>query len=165
MSENKVYKHGLDVRLKAVGLFEEGYGYKKTASCLNICKAVVGEWFYKFHAFGREELLKMSGSYTKYTFEQKVEACKAIVDEGMTKQEAMARFQIKSLSALKRWCKTYQNGGSEALRSKAKGRPKGSKSSPNILTREQELEERVQDLETEVAYLKKLKALVEENNL
>ena len=46
-----------------------------------------------------------------------------------------------------------------------KGRPKGSKSKPQKRTREQELEERCCRLETEVAYLKKLRALVEKDEL
>ena len=55
--------------------------------------------------------------------------------------------------------------GAEALRPKPKGRPKGSKAKPRELTREQELEERCRRLETEVAYLKKLRALVERDGL
>ena len=58
-----------------------------------------------------------------------------------------------------------REGGAEALRPKPKGRPKGSKAKPRELTREQELEERCRRLETEVAYLKKLRALVERDGL
>lgn len=53
----------------------------------------------------------------------------------------------------------------EALRPKPRGRPKGAKAKPRELTREQELEERCRRLETEVAYLKKLRALVERDGL
>lgn len=63
------------------------------------------------------------------------------------------------------WCKLYRTGGAEALKPKPKGRPKGSKSKPQKRTREQELEERCRRLETEVAYLKKLRALVEKDEL
>ena len=47
----------------------------------------------------------------------------------------------------------------EALRPKPKGRPKGAKAAPGPMTREQELERRVQKLEAENAYLKKSIAL------
>ena len=47
----------------------------------------------------------------------------------------------------------------EALRPKPKGRPKGSGATARPLTREQQLERRVQQLEAEVAYLKKLRSL------
>ena len=55
--------------------------------------------------------------------------------------------------------------GAEALEPKPKGRPKGSRSKPRERTREQELEERCRRLETEIAYLKKLRALVERDGL
>lgn len=56
-------------------------------------------------------------------------------------------------------------GGAEALRPRPKGRPRGSRSKPRARTREQELEERCRRLEAEVAYLKKLRALVERDGL
>lgn len=49
------------------------------------------------------------------------------------------------------------------MMSRPKGRPKGSKARPR--TREEELEERCRRLEAEVAYLKKLRALVERDGL
>ena len=69
------------------------------------------------------------------------------------------------LAPLERWCRLYREGGAEALEPKPKGRPKGSRSKPRERTREQELEERCRRLETEIAYLKKLRALVERDGL
>ena len=165
MKNQDISKHCYEIRLRAVKLFGEGLGYKFIASHLNVSKSVVREWFYIYQAFGYKELLKMESTRSNYTFEQKLDAVQAIVDNGMTKQEAMKTFKIKSLTSLKRWCKKYKEGGKEALRSKNKGRPKGSKSRQKSLTREEELEEKVRYLETEVAYLKKLRALVEKENL
>lgn len=67
---------------------------------------------------------------------------------------------IASLSPLKKWCQLYREGGEDALRPRAKGRPKGlpAQSKPPK-TREQALEEKVRMLEIENAYLKKLVAL------
>ena len=110
-------------------------------------------------------LLTMDGKQALYTYEQKVAAARAVIEGGMTRTEAMARFKIMSLAPLKSWCKLYRTGGAEALKPKQKGRPKGSKSKPQKRTREQELEERCRRLETEVAYLKKLRALVEKDEL
>lgn len=100
-----------------------------------------------------------------YTYEQKVAAASAVVDGGATKAEAMAEFGIMSLAPLERWCRLYREGGAEALRPRPKGRPKGSRAEPREFTREQELEERCRRLEAEVAYLKKLRALVERDGL
>ena len=83
----------------------------------------------------------------------------------MAKTDAMAEFGIRSKAPLERWCRLYREGGAEALRPRPKGRPRGSRSKPRARTREQELEERCRRLEAEVAYLKKLRALVERDGL
>lgn len=74
----------------------------------------------------------------------------------MVKPDAMREFGVMSLAPLERWCRLYRESGSDALRPRPKGRPKGSGSEPRGLTREQELEIRVRRLEAEVAYLKKI---------
>lgn len=77
----------------------------------------------------------------------------------------MAAFGIMSMSSLKKWCALYREGGAEVLRPRPKGRPRGSGPKSRERTREQELEERCRRLEAEVAYLKKLRALVERDGL
>ena len=101
----------------------------------------------------------MGKKHNTYSFETKLAAVKAVVDEGMTKPEAMARFGIASPSAFKKWLKAYREEGPEALKPKPKGRPRGSGSPPKETTHEQELERRIQKLEAENAYLKKSIAL------
>ena len=61
---------------------------------------------------------------------------------------------IVSASPRDRWCRIYREGGAEALRPEAKGRPRGSGVGAAPATREQELEREVSRLEAEVAYLK-----------
>lgn len=96
----------------------------------------------------------MGTKKTVYPFETKVAAVRAVVDEGMTKPEAMAKFGIASPTSFKKWLKAYRDDGPEALRPKPKGRPKGAKAELRAETREQELERRVRKLEAENAYLK-----------
>ena len=158
-------KYGVEMRKKAAELFASGIGSCAVASTLSVPLSTVKEWHHIYHAFGSEVLLTMDGKQALYTYEQKVAAARAVIEDGMTKTEAMAEFKIMSLAPLKSWCKLYRTGGAEALKPKPKGRPKGSKSKPQKRTREQELEERCLRLETEVAYLKKLRALVEKDEL
>ena len=158
-------KYDVEVRRKAAELFAFGMGSRTVASTLSVPLSTVKTWHHIYHAFGSEVLLTMDGKQALYTYEQKVAAARAVIEDGMTKAEAMAEFKIVSLAPLKRWCKLYRTGGAEALKPKPKGRPKGSKSKPQKRTREQELEERCRRLETEVAYLKKLRALVEKDEL
>ncbi|MCI1649146.1 helix-turn-helix domain-containing protein [Bifidobacterium tibiigranuli] len=147
-------------RKRAAELFGLGYGTRATATALSIPRSTVRKWRRTFLAVGLEGLLSMGSKPEKYTWEQKCAAAKAVVDEGATKADAMARFGIASSSPLEKWCRLYRDGGDEALRPKPKGRPKGSVSRPRApLTREQKLEEKVRRLEAENAYLKKLAAL------
>ena len=158
-------KHDIEARKAAIGLFERGHGYKSAAKALSVPRNTVRQWLYVYRSFGSEVLLSMDGRQARYTYEQKVAAASAVVDGGATKAEAMAELGIMSRAPLERWCRLYREGGAEALRPKPKGRPKGSKSRPRGRTREQELEERCRRLEAEVAYLKKLRALVERDGL
>ena len=95
----------------------------------------------------------------RYGYETKVAAAGAVVDGGMSKPEAMARFGIASESPLKNWCRLCREGGAEALRPKPKGRPRGSGAKAAPMTREQELEREVRRLEAQVAYPRKSIAL------
>ena len=135
-------KHDIEARKAAIGLFERGHGFESAAKALSVPRDTVRQWLYVYRSFGSEVLLSMDGKQARYTYEQKVAAASAVVDGGMSGRDAM-----------------------EALRPKPRGRPKGSGPRPRERTREQELEERCRRLETEVAYLKKLRALVERDGL
>ena len=158
-------KHDVETRRRASELFERGYGRISTAKALRVPRQTVEKWQQIYRAFGSEVLLTMDGRQARYTYEQKVAAARAVVEDGMTKPAAMAEFGIMSMTPLDRWCRLYREGGAEALEPKPRGRPKGSRSKPRERTREQELEERCRRLETEIAYLKKLRALVERDGL
>ena len=151
--------HDEGARRRAAELFGEGLGYKAVAGLLRISRSTVRKWLYTYRSVGVEGLMVMGSRHTKYSFETKVAAARAVVDEGMPKAEAMAKFGIASMTPLKNWMKAYREGGPEALRPKPKGRPRGARSAPKELTREQELERRIQKLEAENAYLKKSIAL------
>ena len=158
-------KHDIEARKAAIELFERGHGSKSAAKALSVPRNTVRQWLYVYRSFGSEVLLSMGGKPARYTYEQKVAAARAVVEDGVAKPAAMAEFGIMSMTPLDRWCRLYREGGAEALRPRPKGRPKGSRAEPRELTREQELEERCRRLEAEVAYLKKLRALVERDGL
>lgn len=67
-------------------------------------------------------------------------------------------FALSSQGIVKRWVRLWCQGGDEALMSKPKGRPKGS-SKPQPVSEEDRLRRRVEQLEAENAYLKKLRDL------
>ena len=157
MAGHPLYDVG--TRLRAVELYDEGRGRASVAATLGIPEETVRRWLDIYRSVGIEVLTTMGEKKTAYPFETKVAAVRAVVDEGATKPEAMARFGIASPSSLKKWLKAYREGGPEALRPKPKGRPPGAAAEARPATREQELERRIRKLEAENAYLKKSIAL------
>ena len=150
--------HDRLLREQAVEMLERGCGYRLTARRLGVSAETVREWQKTYRAIGKDGLLAMGVKRTRYDYETKVAAARAVVDGGMSKPEAMVRFGIASATPLKNWCRLYREGGAQALKPKPKGRPKGSvRTVPP--TREEELAERVRKLEAQVAYLKKSIAL------
>ncbi|QXW97912.1 helix-turn-helix domain-containing protein [Rothia mucilaginosa] len=159
MPINLGMRHDRLLREQAALMFERGFGYGLTARKLGVSAATVREWQKTYHVIGKDGLLTMGIKHTKYDYETKVAAAKAVVDGGMSKPEAMVRFGIASATPLKQWCRLYREGGAQALKPKPKGRPKGLGAGAVPPTREEELAERVRKLEAQVAYLKKSIAL------
>ena len=157
MSVDLGLRHDRLLRKQAVEMFERGCGYGLTAKRLGAAETV-REWQKMYRVIGRGGLLAMGVKQSRYDYETKVAAARAVVDGGMSKPEAMVRFGIASATPLKQWCRLYREGGAQALKPKPKGRPKGSvRAVPP--TREEELAARVRKLEAQVAYLKKSIAL------
>ena len=152
-------KHDIDARKKAAELFGKRRGFESVAKELSIPRSTVRKWQQIWKAFGSEALLLMDGKQARHTCSQTAAAAKAVVGDGMSKSDAMARYGIMSLAPLERWCRACRRGGAEAPRPKPKGRPMGSGAAARPLTREQQLGRRVQQLEAEAAYLERLRSL------
>ena len=103
-------RHDRSVRELAAGMFGEGRGYKSVARSLGIPAEAVRKWQQTYRATGRDGLLKMGEKHSRYDFETKVAAARAVVDDGMAKPEAMERFGIASATPLKQWCRLYREG-------------------------------------------------------
>ena len=125
MSEHLRSRHDHLLRKQAVQMFEKGRGYRLTAKRLGVSAATVREWQKTYRVIGRDGLLAMGVKHTRYGYETKVAAARAVVDGGMSKPEAMVRFGIASATPLKQRCRLYREGGAQALKPKPKGRPKG----------------------------------------
>ena len=112
MSVHLGLRHDRLLRKQAAQMFEKGFGYGVTAKSLGISAATVREWQKMYHVIGRDGLLTMGVKRTKYDYETKVAAAKAVVDGGMSKPEAMVRFGIASATSLKKWCRLSRSGRS-----------------------------------------------------
>lgn len=72
-------KHDIEARKAAIGLFEQGHGYKSAAKALSVPRGTVRQWLCVYRSFGSEVLLSMDGKQARYTYEQKVAAASAVV--------------------------------------------------------------------------------------
>ena len=156
-SRRRVY--GVELRKRAAELMDRGLGRKALAGALAIPVGLAQDWIRTYKATGLSGLLTMGTTYKTYDYETKVAAARDYVDAGISRQEVMTRHGIVSVRTLKKWVQAYRAGGAAALLPKARGRPSGSGEAGRSLSREEELEKRVRELEAENAYLKKLRAL------
>ena len=152
-------RHDEGVKRLAVELIERGFGKHAISSSLAIPIATTREWILIYKAIGLDGLLNMGSGHRVYDYETKLAAVRDVLDNGLTRGEVMAKYAIASLSPLKAWCRKYREGGAEALLPKPKGRPRDSEKPSVPKTHEEQLEERIRKLETENAYLKKVRAL------
>ena len=105
MSVDVRVRHDRLLREQAVEMFERGCGYGLTARRLGVSAETVREWQKTYRVIGRDGLVAMGVKQTRYDYETKVAAVRAVVDGGMSKPEAMVRFGIVSATPLKRWCR------------------------------------------------------------
>ena len=104
--------------------------------------------------------MAMSGTNKKYTGEFKQMVVETMRKELLSYQETARRFEVRSDTQVKNWERIYLEEGPEGLYierrgRKSTGRPKKLK--PEV---EENLIAEVQRLRAENAYLKKLRALV-----
>ena len=83
MSTDLRCRHDRALRELAAGMFGEGRGYKSIAGSLGIPAEAVRKWQQTYRATGRDGLLKMGEKRSRYDFETKVAAARAVVDDGM----------------------------------------------------------------------------------
>lgn len=139
-------------------LLEAGWREKSLSRHFDVNRNTAAKWVYAYRALGKEALL--NGRHNTYTQEQKLEAVRLCLDEGLAKSQVMERLGIKSKTALDRWIREYRTGGAKALAPRPKGRR--PKAAPAYATREEELEARVRELELELEIQKRINALADE---
>ena len=151
-------RHSMKTKEKAFALFESGHGRKAVAKALKLSEGIVLKWLYSYRVIGKEALYM--STYKHYDYETKLAAVRDFLEFGLSRQEVLDKYQIRSISPFRSWVRAYREGGPDALKPKPKGRPK--KSAVTYATREEELEARVKELELELALQKRMNALADE---
>ena len=162
-------KHSQEFKQKVVEHYLSGNaGYRSTAHLFGIDHSTVRKWTAVFQRQGIDGLA-VSSHKTKYSPEFKQQVIDKMRDEGLSLREAVAHFGIRSPGLIWQWLRLYESGGIDGLQPKPKGRvkqmPKQLQS--NSVTADldkthAELLKELEYLRAENAFLKKLNALIQE---
>ena len=165
MSDRKQKKHGYTERLKYVRMIEDGMSFDAIHRKYGINFTQLRVLWTKYQECGVSGLLK--SKIIKADFALKKKIVLDIENNHLTLHAASLKYGA-SPQGISVWLQQYRNGGLGALNSmKKRGRPSGMgrpKKNSKPLTELERLRKEVQELKTENALLKKVRALVEERN-
>lgn len=164
MPRKKLYSN--ELKLKIVQRYLEGsYSTREVAKEFHCDASDVRKWKDAYLEHGVEGLCT---THKSYTGEFKVTVVEYIKNTGASVRQTAAHFNIPSRPIIRKWERIYYEQGKEALFIDYRGRAKNMKNKnpksvkkKNIDTNEDLLAE-VQRLRMENDYLKKLNALIQE---
>ena len=165
MLKKKQKKHSLSSYLRYMHMIEDGYSFKFICDHYGSDEKMLKVLWHRYQEFGVEGLKKRH--YFKSTFELKKKIVLDIEKNHLTLHAASIKYGPNTCS-IKVWLRKYRSEGFAGLEcikkrggSPGMGRPRKN-SKP--LTELERLRKEVQELKTENALLKKVRALVEERN-
>jgi transposase len=128
--------------------------------------SMVERWVAAFQLHGEAGLNR---KFSQYTAEFKLSVLQHMWENQLSITQTAAKFEIRSHAMVGMWERAYQEGGFEALAPRRRGRPKTvatpttkQEAPPDDDKRDhEELLAELNQLRMEVAYLKKLRALVQ----
>jgi transposase len=168
-------KHSAQFKLSVVEHYLNGNdGYKAVAKCHGIAYSLVKRWvtFYRYR--GMDGLTKKTSP--PYSPEFKLGVLRHMWDNRLSYAETAAKFDIRAQSCLGAWERSFLKDGMDSLIPPLQGThktmsdpttdtpPPASAPDDDARPREELIAE-VKHLRMEVAYLKKLKALVQAKQL
>lgn len=142
----------------------EDVSQREVARQHGVYESTVYQWLATYRQHGISGLRK-AHRHRSAAFKRKV--LEQMWRDGLSQRQTAALFDIRERSAIGRWERQYHSGGLPALEPKRKGhRPMSKKPpsppSPNGERSQKELLEELAYLRAENAYLKKLDALIRE---
>lgn len=164
---SKKYKHhGYSELLKYMHILEDGHSINYVREKFGIDGRRLTFMWEQYQSIGPLALKKRA--YIHADLSYKLQAIKDFEEKGLSLVEIMSKYNI-SQSAFYQWRKTFHSGGEAALAiAKPPGRPPGmgrpKKKTASQMTELERLQKENQELKTELALLKKVRALVEERN-
>ena len=151
-------------KLRFLELYEAGASRSMLMNELGMVRHDVDDWCYTIRILGVSRFLMSHTVKTTYSYETKLAAVKARIEDQVSYQDILATYGVAP-KLLRRWCKIYSEHGEAGLQPKKKGCPLGAKQKPvQELTPMEKLELRIKQLEAENAILKKVAALKDWRN-
>jgi len=163
-------KYSKQFKLKVVKEFLKSGGQKRVAHLFEISHSDVRKWVLAYQIHGADGL---THQYQHYSAKFKVQVLQYMAKHQISARPAAANFGIGSMGSILQWQKLYNEGGITALEPKPKGQTSMPKSfdikallkKPLADLTPAEMRRRLEYLEAENAYLKKLDALVQSKKL
>jgi len=162
-------KHEEQLKLKVVKQYlAGGIGFRALAKTHGVGRTLARQWVAEYRLHGVAGVRRKERS--RYSAEFKLQVLERMRQENLSQTQMQALLDIRGTGTIGRWQRQYHEGGFPALLPRPKGRRPGMSTSkpaePTPLesesdtrTREQLLKEN-EYLRAEVAYLKKLDALI-----
>jgi transposase len=161
--KSKKKRHSIEEKIQAVELYRQGYGCRLISKKLSINLNVIKRWLQLYRYKGLDGFVQPSKPPFTTTFRQI--AVQDYLDNKLSYVQASLKYGVSDY-AITNWVQKAKNHGISSLSNiKNNGRPSNKMGRPKKKEPETELEKLKAELEyvlAENAYLKKLKALVEE---
>lgn len=150
-----------DQRSAAVAWFEDGRGSVWVAGELGVGKYALRQLHNRWRVRGRNALTEKPDR-TRFSQEFKLAVVQRVLS-GESKIELAREYGLSSAKIIEPWLRIYRSEGEEGLRPKRAGRPPAPPGSPAGEVSELErLRAENERLRTQVAYLGKLRALMDQ---
>lgn len=161
-------KYSEQFKLAVVEQYIAGIGgHRQLAHKHSVPYSTVKKWVDLYKAHGTEGLAK---KFSHYDAPFRLAVLQHMWRDSLSYKQAAAAYNIRSEGCIAQWERCYHSGGIDALAPQKRGRPPNMPSPPKIEPPESlpdpagrthdELVAEVNQLRMEVAYLKKLEALV-----
>ncbi len=165
MLKKKQKKHSLSDYLRYMRMIEDGYSFTFIREHYGSDSKLLKVLWHRYQEFGAEGLKKRHNFQSTYEIRKKIVL--DIEKNHLTLHAASIKYGPNP-DTIREWHRLYRAEGLSGLeRIKKRGRPPGMgrpKKNSKPLTELERLRKEVQELRTENALLKKVRALVEERN-
>ena len=158
-------RYDLDFKIQVIAYYRQGHSSQATAKKFNVNPEFVLKWVKQYQS-GGIDAIKPKTSKAKYSSEFKLKVLSTMLEQGLSQSQTALTFNISSPALISHWHKAYRLHGLSGLTTKPKGRVAMSKpfitDKPDDEKTLAELKRENEYLRAEVAYLKKLDALLKE---